>query len=203
MASKKALTITTGAFFALGLGSNFAYEALNSHLLQKHTAESLERRLEQLPSFKKLADPNSGYKLLRPWDNMTREQMAAVFNTGALHSPGALPIGPVMFANDSNNSTQTFFYCGYRLAGFPFLVHGGILGTALDEAIHRTAAMSLGKYPQSHLSITLSYKKPTLVHQFLVIKAETSTNKDGQLQIDAYIENLEGKKLVLGRGVFR
>lgn len=192
----------TGAAFGLGFASNYAYESINSYFLQKYHTDFLNHRLESLPAYRKLLDPASGHKLEHPWQTMTTEQMAIVFNVGALHSPGALPLAPVMFSNKQTNATQTFLYFGHRLAGFPFLVHGGILGTAIDEAIHRTAAMTLGEYPQSHLNIKLTYKRPTFVNQFLVIKASTTTNANGQLQINAQIETLKGKKLVQGTGVF-
>ncbi|ANB15632.1 Fmp10p [Sugiyamaella lignohabitans] len=165
-------------------------------------AEKLESKLESLPLVKQLSrDPQ--FQMVRPWDYVKEEKIGSIFTSGPLHTPGGVSIPPLLFANESERSIVTVVHCGHFLAGFPFLVHGGILSTALDEALHRTASLSLGTYPKETARINLSYKRPTFVNQFLVIKTSTEMIEEGKkARIIGSVRTLKGKELVRGEGVF-
>jgi hypothetical protein len=163
-------------------------------------ADRIESKLQHLQIVNKLKN-DQRYTSFRPWDLYHPDHRHKYFTSGALFAPGAITVPPLVFTSEQDKSSITIVHCGLFLAGFPFLVHGGILGTILDEAINRTAALSLGQYPQGKANLNLSYRRPTVVNQFLIVKTET-VEDDGQAKVSGTIETVSGKTLVRGQGVF-
>jgi hypothetical protein len=187
-------------------GAKFRF--LDYDIPQKGSADAvkytqkLEDKLQDLAIVKKLKDdPNC--HMVKPWDYIHVDQKHRVFTTGSLHAPGAVSIPPVVFTNEKEKSTVTIVHCGLFLSGFPFLVHGGVLGTILDEALHRTASLSVGEYPREKVGIKFAYQRPTLVNQFFVVKTSTEIIESGKkARIVGSIRTLKDKELVRGEGVF-
>lgn len=143
----------------------------------------IAKYLDTLPLVEELRkDPK--YELHRPWDHdrthMTRNIMQI---EGGISDP------LVFIDKLERGHTITVTHCGNRTCGFPYLVHGGVLGMILEDALTE-AASSMGHTGVKNMS--LAYKNPTLVNQSLVV--ETFHGEHNKLV--ATVVNAKGKTLV-------
>lgn len=202
--SRLAIVGTIGGALGYGIAKNNRLWGLEFPLkgteAAKAYSERIEAKLQRLPLVQKLSN-DSNYTSFRPWDLYKAEGRDSFFTSGALYSPGAITVPPLVFTNEKDKSGVTIVHAGLFLAGFPFLVHGGILGTMLDEAINRTAALSIGQYPRGKANLSLTYRRPTVVNQFVIVRTHT-IEENGVAKVLGSIETVGGKTLVRGEGIF-
>lgn len=165
----------------------------------------LEEELVMLPLYQKLSNDPS-YESIRAWNYIDSNALNGTITSGTLSVPGGFAIKPVLFINKEKGELISIVHVGQKLCGYPFLVHGGILASILDEVLKRGSAFKFGIDPLKEYTpasiktntIELQYKFPTLVNNFLVVK--TSINEKGQVIGD--IETLKGRLLVKALGEF-
>lgn len=128
-----------------------------------------------------------------------------------LQKPGGILIKPIIFHNIATDEGVAIVHCGYRLCGYPFIVHGGIIATLLNETFKRNA--SLNQHTKSNLkddymveNLTINYKRPTFANQFLIVK--TKVKEGGKLdkrtvELESTLENKDGKVLVKSTALLR
>lgn len=165
----------------------------------------LEEKLTHLELYKALSsDPQ--WSSQRAWNYMDSNTLNESMTSGTLSVPGGFAVKPVMFVNSTTRETVTIVHVGERMCGYPFLVHGGILATILDETLKRSSGFMFGIDPATEYTpdqikterIELQYKAPTLANSFLVIKARCT---DAGV-VNGEIETLQGRLLVQGLGHF-
>lgn len=185
----------------------------------------LTYELKNLPIYERLAHPkpNEKWVQLKSWENLDRnilenqeyktkkeeEYGRKSLTTTTLAQKGGFAIEPVIFHNTDTNEGVTILHVGYRLCGYPFLVHGGILATILNETFKRNASLSSsttstvkGDFKVENLSI--SYKYPSFANQFLIIKTKPVLGEgDGnkQISLESVIESQKGNTLVKSQAV--
>ncbi|ODV78746.1 uncharacterized protein CANTADRAFT_91038 [Suhomyces tanzawaensis NRRL Y-17324] len=177
----------------------------------------LEYKLKNLPLYQELTHPRNAerwYKLLS-WENLDRnvlegqgpaqvkhqqEYTAPSLTTHTLAQPGGILIKPVIFHNIETDEGVTIVHLGYKLCGYPFLVHGGMLATLLNETYKRNASLSR---ELSHLkddfmveNLTIEYKRPTLANQFLVVRTNKVETADKVVYMESEIQDKKGRTLV-------
>ncbi|KAI5956226.1 hypothetical protein KGF54_000701 [Candida jiufengensis] len=186
----------------------------------------LEYKLKNLPIYQKLAHPKNNHQWykLSSWENLDRnvldnqefksgtstsikhqdEYKEPTLTNQTLNKPGGILIKPVTFHNIDTDEGVSIIHAGYRLCGYPFIVHGGIIATLLNETFKRNA--SLNQLTTSNLkddfkveNLTINYKRPTFANQFLIIKTKTKEspkNDKKTIVLESVIENSDGKVLV-------
>lgn len=199
----------------------------------------LEYKLKNLDIYQRLAHPKNADKWykLQSWENLDRnvldsqeakkrdgrpkeEQPKATITqqseykqrsltTHTLARPGGILIKPVIFHNIDTDEGVTIVHVGYKLCGYPFMVHGGMIATLLNETFKRNA--SLSNATSSNLkddfmveNLTIQYKAPTFANQFLIVKTrtkETVENDRKTIRLESVIENKKGKVLVKGEAL--
>lgn len=82
--------------------------------------------------------------------------------------------------------TMTFVHCGPHTVGFPFLVHGGVLGALLNQS----AELAYSKPVSGHL--TVKYRNPTAVDS--ILKIESQRSKTG---LDLFVYSAHDNKLLV------
>ncbi|KAF7582864.1 hypothetical protein FOB63_002945 [Clavispora lusitaniae] len=222
-----------GVFF-LG-GSYLAYSEI---LFQKYSEYTqvdddsellsiqLDYKLKTLPIYQQLAHgkKSGDWIKLNSWENLDRnvlegaegklvkgqaEYLSPDFTNHTLAHPGGILVKPVIFHNHITNETVTIVHMGYKLCGYPFIVHGGIIATLLNECFKRCASLSAST--QSSLkddymidSLGISYKSPSFANQFFVVKTRVeSRNSNDSLVLKSVIENENGKVVVDGNSVVK
>lgn len=223
----------TAIMFALGclVGYNESVYDLYERATfidENHTANTellprqLEYKLKHLPIYEQLNHPRQAHQWYRLslWENLDhnpldgqpatvraqKEYQAPSITNTTLAKPGGILIKPAIFQNVKTDQGVTIVHCGYRLTGYPFLVHGGVLATLLNETFkrnallnHNTSSSLKDDFMVEHLEI--SYKAPTRANQFLVVKTEPQPDtevKDGTkvINLQLTIELADGKVLV-------
>ncbi|KAH3680028.1 hypothetical protein WICPIJ_008441 [Wickerhamomyces pijperi] len=166
---------------------------------------NVETQLQKLPLYQKLYnDPD--YKSVRAWNYVDSSTIDDVITTGVLAVPGGIAIKPVLFYNSRTKESVNIVHVGQRLCGYPFLIHGGILATLLDEIMKRGASFKFGidpisDYKWDHIktdTIELQYKFPTFANQFLVVRTKINENGD----VEGRVETVNGRLLVNGLGKY-
>lgn len=226
---------TTGVFFVIGafLAYNetlFDYYAsfTDTQNVDELTPLRLEYELKHMPIYERLAHPrkNENWIKLESWENLDRnvldnqnvitktkkqkEYSKPSLPTKTLAQPGGICIRPVIFYNLDTGEGVTIVHAGYRLCGYPFIVHGGILATLLNETFKRNA--SLSNFTTSDLkddfkveNLSISYKYPSFANQFLIIKTrrkESIGNDDNKtITLESVIESQKGQVCVKGEAV--
>lgn len=181
----------------------------------------LNYELTHLPLYEELAHPRNESKWIKlnTWDsyshmNSSTPEMGKDFTSEGdldlmshvLAKPGGIFIKPVSFFNPDRKELVTFIHLGYRLCGYPFLVHGGILATILNETFKLTSSIRSGVDHSSkninvkHISI--NYKAPCIADNFLTVK----TKIKGKTSVDNFvlegsIESQDGKLHLLSEAV--
>lgn len=187
----------------------------------------LEYKLKHLPLYEELTHPKNLEKWakLESWENLDHdvigkrttvvrkqnEYTGETLTTQTLRQPGGVLIKPVIFHNVETDEGVTIVHVGYRLCGYPLMVHGGMIATLLNETFKRNAL--LAHTTKSALkddfmveNLTVNYKAPTFANQFLVIKTkrtESKLNDEKNIALESVIEDSKGKVLVKGSAVLR
>ncbi|CAH2352741.1 uncharacterized mitochondrial membrane protein Fmp10p [[Candida] railenensis] len=217
----------TTALFFVG-GSYLAYNETLFDLYSDYTDSSaddqstrlkLEYELKNLPIYEKLAYPKKGenWVQMKSWENLDKNVLEAPYKIKTeeeyskpaltnkiLAQKGGIAVEPVIFHNIDTDEGVTIVHVGYRLCGYPFLVHGGMLATLLNETFKRNASLSSstssnikGDFKVENLSI--SYRYPSLANQFLIIKTRPSNNDNDDpkhIHLSGVILSQNGKTLV-------
>lgn len=193
------------------------------------TAIQLEYRLKNLPIYQKLTKSSVSDKWvkLETWENLDRsvlenhktvsrakheeEYTKKSLTNSILAQPGGILIKPVIFHNVETDEGVTIVHAGYRLCGYPFMIHGGMIATLLNETFKRNASLcgdtsSSLKEDFMVENLTISYKRPSIANQFFVVKTRKKDEQDNDpksVALESVIESQNGKVLVKGEAVLR
>lgn len=171
--------------------------------------ENLEKKAEALPLYQKLSkDPD--YKLIRAWNYIDSNTQNLNGNgnvsSNTLSVPGGIAIKPYLFINEKEKETVTIIHVGEKLCGYPFLIHGGILFTLLDEVLKRSSSFQFGidiindykPYLIKTLNLDVNYRFPTFANNFIIIMSKVKQDK-----VEGVIKDSRGNTLVKSTGEFR
>ncbi|ODV98433.1 hypothetical protein PACTADRAFT_48198 [Pachysolen tannophilus NRRL Y-2460] len=192
--------------------------------------DNLEKNLQKLPLVAEF-EKNPNYISIRAWENVDN---STILNdkmvSGSLRRPGGFAIKPAIFLNEKEKESVTIIHVGPKLCGFPFLVHGGMLATILDESLKRCSVLSFKEIDEKDFSnfkyddelsyknikmedLTLHYKFPTLANNFIVVRAKCvdaddgndvgNENGNGNVKVKGVIETVHGRPLVEGDATFK
>lgn len=227
----KAITVFFSAGAALSY-SEFIFDKYADYTAVKDDPVEqirLQFELSTLPLYEKLLHPITGkdWMKLCSWENLDRnvldsndqsvlvrtqeEYQSPQLTNKTLATPGGIAAKPVIFYNTETDETVTFVHLGYKLCGYPFIVHGGILATVLNETFKRNASLSKDTLSQLKSDykveeLNINYKAPSLANQFFVVKTEKMPPTDTEpdlYHVKSVIESQSGKLLVQSEAKLR
>ncbi|SMN22776.1 similar to Saccharomyces cerevisiae YER182W FMP10 Putative protein of unknown function [Maudiozyma saulgeensis] len=142
----------------------------------------LTARAEQLPVVKQLLA--KGFVEVFPASkNTSGKQVTSGLVTQALRSPGAIAIEPKFYYNPQTRDTVGLYHLGMKLTGYPFIVHGGMLATVMEDLMRQAMLVRGGNSDMANCEKTrdlnVSYKFPTFANQFVVVRT-TAVEQFGQ-----------------------
>lgn len=155
----------------------------------------LEFFLRKMPLYETLSHAVLGqdWVKLSSWENLDRnvldgklenivvrlqpEYQVEQLTNHTLASAGGIAVKPVIFHNTKTDETVTFVHLGYKLCGYPFIVHGGMIATLLNETFKRNASLSSStlsslKTDYKVETLNIDYKAPAFADQFFVVRTE-------------------------------
>ncbi|CCF56999.1 hypothetical protein KAFR_0B07010 [Kazachstania africana CBS 2517] len=157
---------------------------------------NLLQRAERLPVVRQLK--SSGYIEVFP---KRRTDDKLIDQT--LSTPGGIAISPKIYYNPASKETVGIYHLGMKLTGYPFIVHGGILATVMEDLMRESVKIIKNKEGEKTKDLKVSYKLPTLANQFVVIRTTKIENigKNIKLSVDV-MDETGNRNLVKGQGIF-
>lgn len=124
--------------------------------------------------------------------------------TQFIAKPGGIMMNPKVFFGQDVKQTMSFVHLGYKMCGYPFLVHGGIIATLLNDFSKVGAYLLSSCTGDSNRrfkvkSLNIFYRYPTYANQVLAIKTfatESEHIRTPEKWIKSTILSEEGKILV-------
>lgn len=156
----------------------------------------LYNRSEQLPVVKQLQ--LAGYMEVFP----DRSKEVLLIDK-ALSTPGGVAIPPRFFYNPFTKETVGVYHLGMKLTGYPFIVHGGILATVMEDLMRESVKFVRAKEGEMTKDLSISYKFPTFANQFVVIRTTKVEEFGKNVKLSVEVTDQSGnRQLVTGRGTF-
>ncbi|KAG0224060.1 hypothetical protein BGW42_005388 [Actinomortierella wolfii] len=142
----------------------------------------LELEMQQLPAVQeyKLKSKNGEWKEANPYWFLTSHTEKHHLTAGTLRGENMLSVKPLKFDRKDKKATVLFMHLGRSLCGHDGIIHGGMLGTILDEATGFIALPNLPLRIGFTAALNINYRKPVKADQFVMVTAE--------------FERLEGRK---------
>lgn len=167
---------------------------------RKYTLD-LESKLESLPLLKHYRE-NQDYKEYRGWNHLDTTPSGLSEFHGSLLTPGGIAVPPISFHCQKTGDDVVILHVGRRLAGYPFIVHGGILGMIVEEVFKSNLIKEFQNLNFNNVhtkSLQLNYKFPTFVNQFLVIRSSMSkvNTAENLYNVKSDVSTLDGTLLIL------
>ncbi|AHY75738.1 AQG_2a_G0016630.mRNA.1.CDS.1 [Saccharomyces cerevisiae] len=168
------------------------YDALpkNADEVVKYHAD-LNRRLNGLPIVKQLENAGFVQVIANEEENLLVSR--------ALNTPGGVAIPPRVYYNPSRRETVGLYHLGMKLTGYPFLIHGGILATVIEDLMKEAIRLEKGtkNINQETKNLSISYKFPTLANQFVVVRTTDLQQYGNKTKLKAELMDQSGNRTLV------
>ncbi|KZM21719.1 Adenylyl-sulfate kinase [Ascochyta rabiei] len=138
---------------------------------------------------KSLLEDNT-YTASRPHLKIPEQLRAQNLTGGTLIGPDKIAVPPLQFSTADGSKFVSIQYLGSALCGHPGIVHGGLLGTLLDEGLARCCFPALPNKVGVTASLNISYKAPCMANQIVVLVAETTKVEGRKAWVKGRLETL-------------
>lgn len=156
----------------------------------------LYNKCEKLPVVKQLG--KAGYVEIFP----PRRKEDLLIDR-ALSTPGGIAIPPRFFFNPTTKETVGIYHLGMKLTGYPFIVHGGILATIMEDLMRESVKLITQKTDEKINDLSISYKFPTLANQIVIVRTTQHETFGKNIKLTAEVMDQTGNRtLIKGRGSF-
>ncbi|KAJ4407525.1 hypothetical protein N0V91_003793 [Didymella pomorum] len=166
-------------------------------LFTPSTAEvaEIEKSIFTHPYTKTLLD-DSTFIASRPHLKIPEQLRAQNLTGGTLLGADKIAVPPLQFSTADGSRFVSIQYLGSALCGHPGIVHGGLLGTLLDEGLARCCFPALPNKVGVTASLNITYKAPCMANQIVVLVAETTKVEGRKAWVKGRLETLpkEGEK---------
>lgn len=165
----------------------------------------------QVPSLKTEPGHEPHYVASRPYRNYPPSKLLHSLTAGTLRGPGRFAVPPLVLAKTEAGAQaegghagdcDIFIHVGRSLCGHDGIIHGGLLATICDEALARTAFVSLPAKVGVTAKLEVEYKAPTMADQFIVVKTRLVEAKGRKAVVEGVVQDLKGTTLVKSKAIF-
>ena len=120
--------------------------------------------------------------------------------------PTRIPVPPLAFCRDGEELVS-LCYLSTDVCGHAGLVHGGLLGTMMDEGLARCCFAALPNKIGVTASLKVDYRAPVKAGSYVIIRAKTKKVEGRKAWVTGRMETLgegleAGKLLVEAEGLF-
>ncbi|KAF9974057.1 hypothetical protein BGZ73_002677 [Actinomortierella ambigua] len=157
----------------------------------------LEVEMEQLSAVQeyKLKTKSGEWKEANPYWFLTSHTEKHHLTAGTLRGENMLSVRPLKFDRKDKKATVLFMHLGRSLCGHDGIIHGGMLGTILDEATGFVALPNLPLRIGFTAALNINYRKPVKADQFVMVTAEFERLDGRKGYTKAAIYDMEGNIL--------
>ncbi|KAA8569427.1 hypothetical protein MFRU_004g02120 [Monilinia fructicola] len=165
----------------------------------------LHAQASKLPLVQSLSeDP-----IWQSWDaysTFTPEERPHRLTTGPLGGSRGIGGYQRVFHNSTTGEFITVVYLGGAIAGWPGVVHGGLIATIMDESLGRCAIRQLAAGTGVTAQLEVRYLKPSVTNAFYVVRCMPIVGEEGggerKRWVEGRLETLEGRVCVEAKGLF-
>ncbi|QSZ36664.1 hypothetical protein DSL72_006545 [Monilinia vaccinii-corymbosi] len=143
------------------------------------------------------------------WDaysTFTPEERPHRLTTGPLGGSRGLGGYQRVFYNPTTGEFITIVYLGGAITGWPWVVHGGLTATIMDESLGRCAIRQLAAGTGVTAQLELRYLKPITANGFYVVRCMPVLGEEGggerKRWVEGRLETLEGRVCMEAKGLF-
>ncbi|KAJ8101061.1 HotDog domain-containing protein [Lipomyces tetrasporus] len=163
--------------------------------------DRVEKQLQQSRIVKQMrAKPE--FEERRMWVNAPEEYRKQAFLAGTLSGMGKFAVPGIVFVNKKTNQIVSVIHVGSLLSGFPGIVHGGLIGALLDEALARAAILPLPGQSAVTANLNINYRAPTFTNQVIAIHSHVTDFTTSKSLVAGRVESAHGHLLAEATGVF-
>ncbi|GLI74847.1 hypothetical protein PoHVEF18_003095 [Penicillium ochrochloron] len=155
------------------------------------SSNSIEDQLQQHALTRSLR--SKGLSESRYYQNVPESMEPEMFSVDSLLGPNKLPVRPLAFYEAGGGSFYLVLYVGGALAGYPGMIHGGLLATIMDEGMAGCASAALPKRVAVTLELHVNYRKPAPTESFYVLKARATKVENNAAWVEGRLEILDGE----------
>jgi len=165
--------------------------------------EFIKKEGEKIPLVQSLsADPS--WTSWEAYSDFAPEERPHRITTGPLGGARGLGGFQRVFYNEESGECISVVWFGGAVAGWPGVVHGGVIATILDESLGRCAIKQFPAKTGVTANLELSYLKPCITNTFYVVR--TAPQKEGSTHTKGWVtgrlETLDGRVCVEAKGLF-
>ncbi|KAF9355727.1 hypothetical protein BGX34_010288 [Mortierella sp. NVP85] len=158
----------------------------------------LEQQMQELEPVQEYKDKvkQGEWKMADPYWYLTKTTRPHHLMAGTLRGENMLSVHPLKFERKDKKAIVLFMHLGRSLCGHDRIIHGGLLGTVLDEATGMVALPNLPYHVGFTANLNINYRKPVQADQFVMVKAEFEKIEGRKGYTKASIHDLQGNTLV-------
>ncbi|KAJ5945986.1 hypothetical protein N7454_002825 [Penicillium verhagenii] len=200
--------IYASIFGALGVGagavldSKIGLPAQPGSREDKIYLEEIQTVFEGLPIVKELRD-NPDCVESGVYEGLPEKSKAHRLTSKALAGSRGIGLQRV-FANDSTKEVTSVVFLGNGMEGWPTMVHGGALGTIMDENMGRAAVRHLPERTGVTANMNINYRAPVYSGAFYTFHARLDQERstDRKAYTTCEVRDVAGKICAEATGLF-
>ena len=174
------LGISTGASLRLLVNPPTPPEP-DTHADELATRQIREQAAQLAPKVEALLTETSDGAVWESWDayeSLTPEHKAQHISAGALRGMRGVGAYQRVWHNPATGEFASLIYFGPATAGWPGVVHGGLLATILDESCGRAAFKQWGGKGGLTAKLELDYRRMTMANHFYLVMVRPRTERE-------------------------
>ncbi|KAI9491648.1 HotDog domain-containing protein [Zychaea mexicana] len=133
--------------------------------------EALFEEQESLAIVQELT-ASSEWHEVKAYGHMSDTAREVSLTATTLRGDGKIALRPLKFFNHDKTECVIVMHLGRNLCGHAGIIHGGMLGTLLDEHLAYVSLPSLPNYTGFTANLSVDYRKPCKADQWVVIRGK-------------------------------
>ncbi|KAJ5325877.1 hypothetical protein MYU51_001087 [Penicillium brevicompactum] len=175
---------------------------LPGSLEDQYFSLDLQRAFDAIPIVRELRS-NPDYEEKNVYDNFADEHKSRRLTSGPLAGSRGLGFQRV-FWNGREKTNVSVVFLGRGMEGWPTMIHGGAIGTVIDENLGRIAIRHFPERTGVTANLNLNYRAPVTSDKFYTL--HTSLDEEQSTDRKAYakceVRDMAGKICVEASGLF-
>ncbi|KAK1982550.1 HotDog domain-containing protein [Colletotrichum cereale] len=149
-----------------------------------------------------------------PYGDFPPERLARHLCGGTLNNPNALGLCHAVFRHKFTGELILAVVFGHSTAGWPGVVHGGMLSTIMDEAMGRLAALSFPANTAVTAKLSVGFKEPVTPGMLYIVRVnkalpeyqkehpDEEDKSDRKMWVVGRMEDTEGATVLEAKALF-
>ncbi|KAH8551208.1 HotDog domain-containing protein [Umbelopsis sp. PMI_123] len=156
---------------------------------EEHIAR-LEQEMAALPIVNKLRDDSNITEVVA-YGHMSPSAYQHSLTASTLRGRGKIAVRPLKFFNQDKTECYMICHLGRSLCGHDGIIHGGMLGTLLDEHLAYVTVPSLPNHTGFTARLEVNYRAPVKADQWVIIGGKLDSLDGRKAWADAWIEAID------------